>query len=98
MQRLYLGRSLLHAGRVGNVAGQGADFAGTVFTQGGRQFAAFVQVAVQQNHMGLLLDQRSGQRRANTTGGAGNHAYGRIQAQPLGGDLVVVHAALQSVT
>ncbi|MNT77495.1 hypothetical protein D3C72_2166160 [compost metagenome] len=80
MQRLYLGRSLLHAGRVGNVAGQGTDFACTVFPQGGRQFAAFVQVAVKQHHVGLLLHQGCGQRCANAAGRAGHHAYGRLQA------------------
>ncbi|MNP00123.1 hypothetical protein D3C76_919090 [compost metagenome] len=97
MQRLNLGGGPLHAGRVGDVAAQGADLTDAVFTQGGSQFTAFVQVTVQQDHMGVLPDQGAGQRRANTTGGTGDHADGRVQAQPLRGDLVVVHAALQSV-
>ena len=47
---------------------QRADLADTVLAQGGCQLTALVQIAVQQHHMGLLLDQRCGQRRTNAAG------------------------------
>ncbi|MNN62544.1 hypothetical protein D3C81_1778560 [compost metagenome] len=76
VQRLHLSGNLVDTAWVGDVAAQRADLPDTVLAQGGCQLTALVQIAVQQHHMGLLLDQRCGQRRTNAAGRAGHHANG----------------------